>query len=260
MIEAGYLLAVAVGVFLAVRGFRIPLGTLVKFRIPLLFDEKVVLKSFYGVGSLEKDTLKYQERGFERLVTFLPLLILNGFLDKSWVVISLILFFWVWRLDYLQMKKQVRKWQIEFYKKYPTFVNTLKMHLKGGLTLENSLDLYFQKQRDCHYLEYLRVSLARIRLGKSRKEAFIEVINHTRQREMIHLMNFCIQHMMLGTEDLSYLNHLGEEAWKQKKETVKKLAEEGSAKMVLPMMLIFISVTLLVLVPSIFSLLDKQQF
>ena len=66
-----------------------------------------------------------------------------------------------------------------------------------------------------------------------------EMIHHTRMREMIHLMNYFLQHIELGTEDLAYLSHLSEEAWKIKKETVKRLAEEASAKMVLPMMLIF---------------------
>ena len=56
------------------------------------------------------------------------------------------------------------------------------------------------------------------------------------------------------------MNHLSEEAWKLKKETIKKLAEEGSAKMVLPMMLIFVGVTILILVPSVFSLMGKNIF
>ena len=70
----------------------------------------------------------------------------------------------------------------------------------------------------------------------------------------MRLMDFLLRQWELGGEDLGYLDQLGQEAWKVKKETVRRTAEEGSAKMALPMMLIFLSVIILVLVPSILSL------
>lgn len=77
---------------------------------------------------------------------------------------------------------------------------------------------------------------------------------------MIKLVNFFIQFYLVGSDSNGYLTRLAEDAWKLKKETIKQLAEEGSAMMVIPMMIIFIGIGLLVLVPSVFSIMNNNVF
>lgn len=229
-----------------------------KWRIPLLGEEKLAIRIYYGVEDPVGAHETYRREVLGRVSAALPLLILALGGDRMLLVSAIPMGVWAYRFGYLKMKRTITKRQVDFHRRYPAFLNNLRLYLQSGLTLENSLEEYFRKERDCYYLEYLHSSLQRIRRGKSRREAFIEVIHHTRMREMIHLMNYFLQHIELGTEDLAYLSHLSEEAWKIKKETVKRLAEEASAKMVLPMMLIFIAVLLLIIVPSLFAVLGTN--
>lgn len=253
---AGLVLFLAV----ALKGLKLPFAARIPFRFPLTLEEKLAIKNYYGVADLPGHTARYREQVLEAVLASMPMVLAGLAAGGALPLIGLALAYWGYRSHYLRMTKEIRRWKTDFYKRYPGFLNDLKMYLQSGLTLENSLALYFEKGTDCHYLDLLRRSITNIRFGKSRKEAFLEVINQTRERELIHLINYFIQHVQLGTEDSGYLNHLSDDAWKLKKETVRKLAEEGSAKMVLPMMLIFVGLTILILVPSVFSLADKNIF
>ena len=174
------------------KDLRLPLLDKTDRRLPLLMEEKVAIKNYYGVGNLAGATNDYRDRVLTDVLASLPLLLFSLAFSQSLLLVSLPLVFWAYRFRYLKMTKKIRSWRIDFYKKYPGFLNDLKMYLQSGLTLENSLNLYFEKETDCHYLEQLRLSINKINLGKSRREAFLEVINQTREREMIHLMNYFI--------------------------------------------------------------------
>ena len=174
------------------KDLRLPLLDKTDRRLPLLMEEKVAIKNYYGVGNLAGATNDYRDRVLTDVLASLPLLLFSLAFSQSLLLVSLPLVFWAYRFRYLKMTKKIRSWRIDFYKKYPGFLNDLKMYLQSGLTLENSLNLYFEKETDCHYLEQLRLSINKINFGKSRREAFLEVINQTREREMIHLMNYFI--------------------------------------------------------------------
>ena len=151
------------------------------------------------------------------------------------------------------------KRRIEFFKSYPVFLNSLKLYLQAGLSLENSLELYFKEGSGGYYVSLLKEYLVKVQLGYSRREVLTDLISLSRERVFIGLLNYFIHFIELGGTDLGYLDQLITEAWKLKKETIRKLAEEASAKMVIPMMMIFIGVIILVVVPSV-SALGKMAF
>lgn len=187
-----YLIYLLVFLIILHKDWRLPLPDKAAWRLPLLMEEKVAIKNYYGVGNLAGATNEYRDKVLTAVLASLPLVLFSLAFNQSLLLISLPLIFWAYRFRYLKMTKKIRYWKIDFYKKYPGFLNDLKMYLQSGLTLENSLNLYFEKETDCHYLEQLRLSINKINFGKSRREAFLEVINQTREREMIHLMNYFI--------------------------------------------------------------------
>ncbi len=251
-----FFIYLCINVFFLLKGISIPCVLKVKYRLPVSIKEKEVLKYYYGIDNLSKNIKKYSDQVFKNVTLFIPLVFLSFFSDASLTFLALGLLFVSYRLNYLKIKKIVEKRRVEFFKEYPGFLNSLKLYLQAGLTLENALSTYFSIGSKGYYLSLIKSCLDRINLGINRKSAFLEIILATRERELIKLVNFFIQFYKVGMEDNSYLIQLGDEAWKLKKETVKRLAEEGSAKMVLPMMLIFIGVSMLVLIPSIFSVIN----
>lgn len=231
-----------------------------KYRLPVSFKEKENLKYYKGVDNLSRNIKKYEDQVFKNVILFLPLVFIGFLTDAGLAFLALGLLFLAYRFKYLQIKKIVDKRRIEFFKEYPSFLNSLKLYLQSGLTLENSLTTYFSGGSQGYYLTLIKSGLDGIGLGLNRKSAFLEIILGTRERELIKLVNFFIQFYQVGFEGNSYLIQLGDEAWKLKKETIKRIAEEGSAKMVIPMMLIFIGVSILVLVPSVYSIINVNGF
>lgn len=129
---------------------------------------------------------------------------------------------WGYKYEYLKIKKMVYKRKVEFYKAYPGFLNSLKLYLESGLSLENSLELYFDKASDCYYLSLLEKYLSQVKIGQNRKEILMDLIYAGRERVIINLLNYFINFLDLDSKDLGYLDYLLAEAWKLKKGTIKR--------------------------------------
>lgn len=246
--------------FLIFKNVHLPFIFKIKYRIPLSIKEKEILKYYYGIDDLSINISRYKDLVFHNCFLVLPLVLVGIFIDVGFVFLAAGVLVGVYRLEYYKLKKVVDKRRIDFYKEYPGFLNSLKLYLESGFNLENALYKYFMDRNSSYYLTLIKSGLDKISYGFNRREAFMEIILRTRERELIKLINFFIRYYMIGGDGHMYLNQIGEEAWKLKKETVKRLAEEASAKMVLPMMLIFIGVCILVLVPSVFSIVGGNVF
>ncbi|KAF0092312.1 MAG: tight adherence protein C [Fusobacteria bacterium] len=231
-----------------------------KYRLPISLKEKEVLKKYHGIEALALNIESYRDMVFHNIVLMLPLVFIGIIIDSGLAFLALAILFGVSRVRYIKLKNIVNNRKVEFFKEYPGFLNSLMLYLQAGLTLENALSVYFAADNYGYYLSLIKSSLDKINLGINRKAAFHEVILGTRERELIKLVNFFLQFYLVGGNSNSYLIRLAEDAWKLKKETIKQLAEEGSAKMVLPMMIIFIGVSLLVLIPSVFSIMNGNVF
>lgn len=255
-----FFIYLSIGVFLLMKSVPLPFINRFKYRLPISVKEKEVIKYYFGVDNLSRNIENYREEVFHNIIIFFPLVIIGIFVDSGLVFLSFAIIFLGYRFRYLEIKKIVEKRRVEFFKEYPSFLNSLKLYLQSGLTLENALATYFAGESRGYYLTLIKSSLDKINIGINRKRAFLEIILVTRERELIKLVNFFIQFYQVGIEESNYLIQLGDEAWKLKKETIKRLAEEGSAKMVIPMMLIFIGVSILVLVPSVFSIVNGNLF
>ena len=246
--------------FIIIKNMRLSFILKLKFRLPMSSKEKEILKYYHGIVGLVANIENYRDCVFHNVVLMLPLLAIGMIIDYGFAFLALAILFGISRVRYIKLKNIVFSRRVEFLKEYPSFLNSLMIYLQAGLTLENALSVYFTADNYGYYLSLIKSGLDKINLGFNRKEAFQEVILGTRERELIKLINFFMQFYLVGGNGKSYLTRLAEDAWKLKKETIKQLAEEGSAKMVLPMMIIFIGVSLLVLVPSIFSIMNGNVF
>lgn len=250
-------------VFLILYVFLLLKGIYVKrleYTIPLTFKEKEVVKNYFGTKDLVGYFGEYRKKITSNIIFFLPLFLVTLIFNKDLIIPLIPIAFWGYKYPYLKMKKEVYRRKIEFYKEYPNFLNSLKLYLEAGLSLENSLSMYFSDNSPGYYLKMIEGFILKVRIGENRKDILIELISLSRERVIINLLNYFIHFLDLGNKELGYLNYLIDEAWKLKKGTIKKLAEEASAKMIFPMMLIFVGVIILVIVPSISSLGDMVFF
>lgn len=242
------------------KNIRINFVLYLKFRFPISNKEKDIIKHYYGIDGLAVNIKEYRDSVFHNFLVGVPLVFIGMTIDSSFTFLAIAILFGISRCRYIYLRKIVISRRVEFFKEYPGFLNSLMLYLEAGLNLENALFKYYVGNKYCYYLALIKVSLDKISLGYNRKDAFQEIILSTRERELIKLVNFFIQFYLVGGNSKSYLMKLAEDSWKLKKETIKQLAEEGSAKMVFPMIIIFIGVGLLVLVPSIYSIMNNTIF
>lgn len=242
------------------KGVTISWLCIKKTRCIVTAREKDIIKSYYGALDLAKEIESYRRKVAHDLILAAPLPVIGALIDPGLLLFGLLMVVLLSRLRYMYMKKEVKRRKVEFFREYPGFLNCLRLYMQAGLTLENALALCFEGTSPGFYLNLVSESLTRISLGTDRREAFLGIVLRTRERELIKLTSFFIQFYMSGGEEDVYLLQLLLDAWKQKKETVRQLAEEGSAKMVLPMMMIFVGIGILVLVPSVFSIMSIKVF
>lgn len=255
-----FFILLGIFIFFTIKSYKLNFLRKFNVMIPLTFKEKEVIKNYYGTNDLRKIFFEYSLKILSRLFIIIPLIVITLIFYKSMFIFLIPVFIWGYKYEYIKLKNLVYKRKIEFYKVYPGFLNSLKLYLESGLSLENSLKFCFKDGVNSYYLSFLEKYLLDIKIGINRKKALIDIISLSRERVVINLLNYLIHFLELGNKDLGYLDYLIEEAWKLKKETIKKLAEEASAKMVFPMMLIFIGVLILVIVPSISSFGSMNLF
>lgn len=228
---------------------------LIKYeKIPITLKERRVLRSYYGsqdfLDRLESFRKK-RSRYLGGLILLIPLGLLGGSVSLA-LGFSIILY--LLKKEILKMEREIKKRRSNFLREYPYFLNYLKLNLGAGKSINNTLESYYRGREVGYYLEKLQGYFTRISLGEDKEKVLLEASLSILEKDVLKIMRFYSYYVQFGNIGLDYLESLSKESFVLKKESVKKKGEEASAKMVFPMMLIFLGITLLVLGPSIFVL------
>ena len=144
---------------------------------------------------------------------------------------------------------------------YPELVSKLNILISAGLTIKASLNRIvhdYDKNHPNHsrYLyKELKVSLLQLQNGSSEGLVYSQFGQRLGIPCYIKFGSLLEQNLRKGTKELSYL--LSTEvciANNEKKHSLLKRGEEASTKLLMPMMLMFLSILILVLFPAFFNI------
>lgn len=157
--------------------------------------------------------------------------------------------------DYeLKKKVRIRKEQIEL--EFPSFLYKLVLLLNAGLTLLGAWERAVSgKDRNSPLYKELNFVLMEIKGGKSEVQAYEDLARRCKSPEIIKFVTIIIQNTKKGSYELAaILRKQAQECWDSRKHYAKKLGEEASTKMLLPMMLMFIAILMIVAAPAIMAM------
>lgn len=157
-----------------------------------------------------------------------------------------------------RLKKRSRELLIE----YPAFISRLTLYLGAGMSVRNCLALFGRqaalrasKKKKLSYLDRELIITAReLEVGISDQEAVEHLGKRCGTREYMRFSALLVQNMRKGSADLiGMLGEESQEAFELRKNEARKLGEEASTKMLLPMVMMLAVVMIIIMVPAYMS-------
>ncbi len=152
--------------------------------------------------------------------------------------------------------EKVKKRRMAIQLDFPDFVNKLTLLVNAGMTVSKAWDKISSDSGSQMPL-YMEVgsAIADIRSGIPEHKAFEEFAKRCRVPVITRFISVILQNIKKGNAELvPILRVFANECWELRKNTAKRLGEEASTKLLLPMMLMFAAILLIVGMPAVLAL------
>jgi tight adherence protein C len=177
-------------------------------------------------------------------------------MDSAFIFFSVSLMFCIFYFTdkqvYNNVKKRRRDLQIEFSE----FINKLVLLANAGMTIHGSIQKIVKdsKKDNPLYVE-LAMALNDMDSGKSDLEAYEDFARRCKLQEITTFVSTLLQNMRKGNSELMpLLKVLANASWENRKNNAKKLGEEASTKLLIPLVIIFIAILIMVITPAVLQL------
>ncbi len=155
-----------------------------------------------------------------------------------------------------RLKKRSRDLLID----YPAFVSQLTLYMGAGMSVRNCLIRLGHKaggteMKERTYLDReLLITAHELEVGISESEAIEHFAKRCGTREYMRFGALLIQNMKKGSTNLiAMLKEESEDAFSLRKNEARKLGEEASTKLLLPMVMMLTVVMIIIMVPAYMS-------
>jgi len=177
-------------------------------------------------------------------------------IDYVMLVFSLVVLLAVFLAPDYELKKKIAQRNLSMRLDFPDFLNKLTLLINAGMTLNKAWEkVVLNNQKQTPLYQEVETVLQDINKGKSELQAFEDFARRCRVPEITRFTAVVLQNIKKGTSDLVPVLRLqASECWGMRKNAAKRLGEEASTKLLLPMMLMFIAILLIVSAPAILAL------
>ncbi len=176
--------------------------------------------------------------------------------DAMYAVFSIVLILIAFYLPDIELKERIKKRRLMIQIDFPEFLNKLTLLVNAGMTVSKAWEkIAMDNTKDRPLYEELNMTLSYMAAGMSERQAYEDFAKRCGIPEVTRSISVILQNLRKGNADLvSMLRLQAGECWDMRKNTAKKLGEEASTKMLLPLMLMFISILIIVTAPAILAL------
>jgi tight adherence protein C len=176
--------------------------------------------------------------------------------DGGYLFFSLSLIAGVFYFTDSGIDKRIRKRRMSIRLDFPEFINKLALLINAGMTISRAWEkIVTDNKKDGTLYEELCITLSDIRSGKPEQRAYEDFAKRCRSPEITRFVSVILQNLRKGNAEMvSILRVQANECWEMRKNTAKKLGEEASTKMLLPMMLMFLAILLIVGAPAVLAI------
>ena len=144
---------------------------------------------------------------------------------------------------------------------YPQIITKILIYVSSGLTMRNSIRLIantYEKKKEKGYVKEKRKAYEEMILAKKKLDngvgeitVYEEMASNIKDRTYTRFINIITQSIKNGNKDIkNILNLEVQDALFERKQRAKKLGEEASTKLVLPLMLMLLTIMIIIMVPA----------
>lgn len=160
-------------------------------------------------------------------------------------------------LPMLQLKGQISRRQDSIIKSLPDALDLLTICVEAGLGFEQAMGKVYEKWDDDLAIAFGRV-LQEIQLGKPRGEALRDMSNRMDVPDVTSFVAALIQAQQLGVSIAKILRIQSDQMRVKRRQRAQEKAQQAPVKMIIPMvLLIFPSIWIVLLGPSVILLMDS---
>jgi tight adherence protein C len=187
-------------------------------------------------------------------VTFLGVLIDKP--DVSYAIFASAVLLLAFYASDKELDEKIKKRNFQIQYDFPDFLNKLVLLINAGMTVPKAWEKIVGDRKNVTPLyEELNITYLEIKNGKPEMEALEDFARRCRVREVTKFITLMIQNLRKGSGELVPLLKLqSNECWELRKNMARRLGEEASTKLVLPLMIMFIGILVIVILPAVLQL------
>lgn len=224
------------------------------YKYSFRYDRKLFLKFSEIYGAKEASFYLKAHMGCKIVFLILAVfivMVLNRGIIFSISFIAAILF-----VHDIELDKRVKKRRMSILKDFPDFVNKLALLINAGLTVRRAWEKIAEDRKNSSdFYREAALVMSEIKAGKPEIKAYEDFAKRCRVSEVARFVTVILQNIRKGNAELVYiLRVISNECWEMRKNAAKRLGEEAAAKMVLPLMLMFIAILIILATPAILTI------
>ncbi|MEN8908267.1 MAG: type II secretion system F family protein [Clostridiales bacterium] len=234
---------------------------IIKYRFRFRFDRTALkhLSELYGFkfGRYhQKIHLAYRISLVSIVLIFDPFILYFSGVDKNNIIGCFVFLILAIVIPDIELKNKVTNRKNSIKMDFPLFVNKLVLLINAGMTVSGAWKRVNKdnKSNNALYKE-IRTTIAEIDGGKLEIQAYEDFSRRCGISEVNKFISVLIQNVKKGDSEIIYtLKFMAKECWELRKNTAKRLGEEASTKLLLPMMIMFIAIILIIVTPAVLQL------
>lgn len=154
------------------------------------------------------------------------------------------------------LDERIKKRNFYIQYDFPDFLNKLVLLINAGMTVPRAWEKIVSDRKNLTPLyEELNTTYIEIKNGKPEMAAYEDFAKRCRVKEITKFIAAIIQNLRKGNGELVVLLKLqSNECWQLRKNMARRLGEEASTKLVLPLMIMFVGILIIVILPAIMQL------
>lgn len=151
---------------------------------------------------------------------------------------------------------KIEKRRLQIQLEFPDFINKLTLLVNAGMTISKAWEkIVTDNTKKSVLYDEMTYALSEISAGKPEAVAYEEFGRRCKIKEIIKFVSVIILNLKKGGADVvPVLKVQGDECWEMRKNAAKKLGEEASTKILIPLMIMFVGIIIIVCTPAILSI------
>ncbi|NLC67952.1 MAG: type II secretion system F family protein [Clostridiaceae bacterium] len=176
--------------------------------------------------------------------------------DIAFIIFGVLLIASMAFLHDKELEKRLKKRRLSISIDFPGFLNKMTLLVNAGLTVRKAWEKIAQESpSDSDFYKEVNAVIGEINAGKPELKAYEDFARRCRTAEVARFVTILLQNIRKGNEEMvSILRVLSNESWDTRKNIARKLGEEASTKMIVPLMLMFIAILIIVAAPAIMAI------